>query len=347
MGVYVSEKDVPSDELLRFYWIYKNFTITVTIIMVFFTIFVMVTSTTRNISKYRWYIVHSLLWSLFSDIMGYLVGPVLLFPFSCYFSVNSIIQTDLQKIVFLIVGVTAMLGKNISVMFQFEHLYVKSQSVVSVYQKWFGDVPVRIEVLARGAMLVVVFVGIEVPLIFALPNQPQQLKIYSNQDRVISYLAQKYPSMTCVSSTPNISKPMMPTFLLMNMIAIIFSAMLFHMHLSIRRNSLNVQTYRLQMMLFWSLAAQMAAMYLLIILPFIFGIAWILLGVARSPTLAVICFCFFFLHTSVNCLLVLYFIKPYRDFIKGHIPAFRRESGITRSVTPMASIMARPYPSKV
>ncbi|CAD5225104.1 unnamed protein product [Bursaphelenchus xylophilus] len=342
MGVLLNEDDLPSEELLKTYRLYKNVTLSVTTAIALVTITVMVSSTTRSMSKYRWYLVHSLVWSLFSDFMGTLIGPVLLSPLPCFFSVNLPPIADSQKIALFFVGCTAMFGKNLSVMFQLEHRFVKSQSVNSRYHQWFGYSSMRMELVIRGAILAAIILSIEIPIVIFMPPQVKQRQAFASLDPVAEKVFESHVDTLCISSSPNISRTLLPTCFLMTGIVVIFVLMLTHMHVSIRKNHGNANTYRMQMMLFWSLVAQMTAMFIFIQLPAIILIWGTFLGVRNLPKIAIYCFSMFFLHTSFDCLLILYFIKPYREFLWKYLHAKRlapfRDS-LSISATPKISVV--------
>lgn len=78
-------------------------------------------------SHYRWYLIHELIWSLFFDSMGSLIGAVTLFPLPCYFGVNAANHfTGSYQIVYFFVGVNSLVGKSLALIIQFQYRFQRT-----------------------------------------------------------------------------------------------------------------------------------------------------------------------------------------------------------------------------
>lgn len=152
------------------------------------------------------------------------------------------------------------------------------------------------------------------------PNQSDQRKLLSDLDPVIARIYDKYPSTLCFGTGTTAFNVLVVAAVVITLLPLLIFGSLAYMYYSIKKQQFSSQTMRLQMMLFWSFAYQNAAVFVLMIIPGFLYVIAPLMGLRGNPTISVYCFFFFLIHTPVDCIMILYWIKPYRNYLIRHIP---------------------------
>ncbi|CAD5235176.1 unnamed protein product [Bursaphelenchus xylophilus] len=130
-------------------------------------------------------------------------------------------------------------------------------------------------------------------------------------DPVLAQIYREHPNTACFSGGVDSLIVTIATCYIF--VAVAFGAFfLGFIYITINRSKFTANTYRLQMMLFWSLIAQMAAFVVFMLIPGTVYLGGATLKFRNLPKISVICFFFFVSHTTVDSLMVLFFIKPYR-----------------------------------
>ncbi|CAD5210781.1 unnamed protein product [Bursaphelenchus xylophilus] len=278
MGVLLDESELPTPDFVQFYHRFEYTAFGISAAVVLSTMAVIVFSKTKGISKYRWYLIHTLLWSFFFDAMGTFIGAVTLFPVPCYYGVNAAGNTDkVTQTVYFFVGVAAVIGKICSLLFQFEHRYYQTQSAHSSYRYMCSRVQGFLEILVRFFLTVVFMIIVMVPFALFFPDQEEEKALLISMDPVIAKIFDQHPGTLCFSSGTDVSTVLLPPTIIVAIIPFVCCLTLYIIYTSIR-TQFSANTQRLQMMLFWSLVAQMGAFFVLLIVPLLFFIGASLLG---------------------------------------------------------------------
>ncbi|CAD5207542.1 unnamed protein product [Bursaphelenchus okinawaensis] len=324
MGVLMDQSELPSPTLIYYYKIYENVAISITFFMVVITLAVMFLSRTRAITRYRWYLIHELLWSLFFDGMGSLIGAVTLFPLPCYYGVNlSSTFTGTQQTVYFFIGINSLVGKAFSLIYQLEYRLVQTLPSDNTFRVLSTSLYGRKELVVRPLIMVACSVLLFTPFVLSFPDQKQQRDYLSSLDPVVAQIFIDHPSVICFARGTEVTKVLLIAFIAVSLLPLLGVFAFWVMYRAIQRSRNSANTYRLQMMLFWSLMAQEGSVMMLMVFPGMVYLGGSIFGLRNMPTISVVCFFFFLIHTPIDCLMILYFIKPYRQFLYNHIPFLR------------------------
>ncbi|CAD5235178.1 unnamed protein product [Bursaphelenchus xylophilus] len=315
MGILLNTTEFPSDQLLAVYHVYEYAIFVFTFVVVGYTLTVIFMTSAKGLSKYKWYLVHGLVWGICFDAMAGLIGAVTLFPIPCYYGINvsASIGGKLQMVYFF-VGVNCAMGKAYATLIQFEYRFQQALPLDSWYRTRLGFLHGKYELTICVVFYCFILLTLYTPWIAYFPNQEDQRSFLSNMDPVVAMVYTRHPNTICFASglsnlAVNIFAFWMFFYAFSEMTLLVF------IHLSIHRQKLKAQTYRLQIMLFWSLTAQMAAFITFFVAPGILFLAGGSCGIRNMPRITVYCFFFFVTHTTVDSFLILYFIKPYRQAV--------------------------------
>ncbi|CAD5210763.1 unnamed protein product [Bursaphelenchus xylophilus] len=325
MGVILDESELPSVSFLAFYKTFEYVCFGVSVVMVFGTMGIMVLSSPKSLSKYRWYLIHEMIWSLIFDWFGTFIGAIPLYPAPCYYGENLTkhLNGDYQKAYFF-GGITAVAGKICSIVFQFEHRFYQTQSTSSAYRIFCTSIQGKGEVIVRAGVTLVIVLAATLPFFVMFPDQSKARSELSALDPLMSKIFQEHPNTLCFSSYTNTFEVLIIASGLIVGVMIFSVVLIILMYISIRRNRFSSNTYRLQMMLFWSLVAQTTIFLTFMGIPgLIFSVAP-LIGIRNLPRYCAYGFLFLLTHTPLDCVMILYFIKPYRIVLVRWLPSSLR-----------------------
>ncbi|CAD5235177.1 unnamed protein product [Bursaphelenchus xylophilus] len=315
MGILLNATELPSKDLLAVYHAFEYAMFAFTILIVGYTLTVMSISPSKGLGKYKWYLIHGIIWGFFFDAMSSLIGAVTLFPLPCYYGVNLASKiTGNMQIFYFWVGANCMIGKIYATFIQFEHRFQQALPLDSWYRTFLGFLHGRYEIHIRVLLYLFVFATVNIPWVMLLPNQEDQRSFLSNMDPVLAWIYHENPSTTCFSGgVSSLIANIAAAWGALLVLAQVF--LLFFIYVSIHQSKFTPNTYRLQMMLFWSLVAQMVVLFVFMMGPGILYLAGATLGLRNMPRISVYCFFFFVSHTTVDSLMLLFFIKPYRRVV--------------------------------
>uniref|UniRef100_A0A1I7S7T5 G protein-coupled receptor n=1 Tax=Bursaphelenchus xylophilus TaxID=6326 RepID=A0A1I7S7T5_BURXY len=275
--------------------------------------------------------------SLLLDGFCTFIGSVTLFPIPCYYgtSVFGSVSGCAQKIYFFC-GVGAEIGKVTAIVFQMEYRYYQAQSSTSKYRLLCGHLQGRAEVGVRLLVLVTFLIAILGPFAIFYPDQQDQLALLASLDPLLARLIEQNPSLQCFSSGVDATKVVIVPVTILFILPFVGAAALFVIYVSIERQHFTAKTKRLQMMLFWSLFSQMTTLFLLMIVPLFICLCPPIFGWRNAPKISIYVFFPILLHTPIDCIMLLYFIRPYRRFVIRHFQRFKTKN--LSSITPSASV---------
>ncbi|CAD5232856.1 unnamed protein product [Bursaphelenchus xylophilus] len=328
MGIFLNESDIPSAELLHFYVVFENTALGITVIMVPFTILVMVFTSNSVINAYRLLLINELSWSLVLDITAALIGAVSLFPLPCYYGVSvTSALSHTQQLINFVVGIGVLIMKDFSIFYQLEYILVKSLAMDSKIRTLFQIVPKSGVVLIHLGIIVSVLGAVLGPIIYYLPNQGEQKRLFISLDPFVGKLYEDHPDIICFIDGENTAKALIVGFIALSATPFIGLVFLIIMYNSMHQSNGSTHTYRLQKMLFRSLVFQLIAFTFLLCLPVMMLMSALLFQLRDGPTITVICFCFVLMHTPIDCFMILYFIKPYRIVVAHLLKVLQTAAG--------------------
>ncbi|CAD5235175.1 unnamed protein product [Bursaphelenchus xylophilus] len=326
MGVLMNITELPSDDLIAVYRTYEYVMFIATTLIVGYTLAIMLLTSLKSLSNYKWYLIHGIVWGYSFDSLGALIGAITLFPLPCYYGVNAAGSLrGSSQVLYFFIGFNCAMGKILAVFLQFEHRFQQALPLDSWYRKKLDFLHGKYEVHYRIALYIILGASINAPVFISLPNQVEQRQLLSDMDPVLAYIYQQHPTTSCFSSGTE-SWVVRITVLWLLVVVMTEVFLLSFIYSSIHRLKLSVNTYRLQVMLFWSLVAQMAGLFVFIMAPGLVYLGGATLGVRNMPTISVFCFAFFISHTGIDCLMVLFFIKPYRNVVLRNFGILHRSS---------------------
>lgn len=134
-------------------------------------------------------------------------------------------------------------------------------------------------------------------------------------DPVVAKVYEIYPSTFCISSYSNgETRLAVTTFIVLGIWFLLF-LLLTYIKFIIKRSNLTSATMKLQFMLFKSLYYQMISVSFCIVIPSLAIFVAPMLGMRNSPTISIFSFLLAIAHTPCDAFLILYFIKPYRNYV--------------------------------
>ncbi|CAD5208569.1 unnamed protein product [Bursaphelenchus xylophilus] len=312
MGVLLNEDELPTPQMLAAYRTFEYVAYVVSLIILVITV-ATILSSSQAVGQYRWYLLHGLAWLFVFDTFGTLIGAVTLFPVPCYYGINaaaSIVGT--KQIVYFFIGVGSIIGKVSALVWQFEFRYYQAQPSTSRYRHICGLYSEKTWVVFRVCLLSSFIAVVIAPLAISFPDQEKQRQFLISLDPVIAKIIAQHPGMMCFSTGTNSNSVIIIPFILALLLPWVGGYATYLIYAAIRKQQLTTKTRRLQMMLFWSLFAQLAALFLLVLVPATVYLGGPLFGFRNLPRISIFCFYPILLHTATDCALILYFITPYR-----------------------------------
>ncbi|CAD5210777.1 unnamed protein product [Bursaphelenchus xylophilus] len=303
-----------------------------------FLIFMIIPDSTREVSKYRWYLINSLIWSLFFDTMATFIGVVALFPVPCYFGINAAGKLSKnQQAFYFFVGVFSLIGKSSALVMQLEYRYQQSLGSTSTYRFYCNlYITGKMEFLFRAAVQLAFSVVILTPFVIFFPNQEEQLNMIASLDSVLANIVDTQPGVICFAAGTDVTLVFITPTVIIAILPFIGLSILGVSYSSIKQQHHAKKTFRLQMMLMNSLFVQFVVAIMFMIVPGLFFLGAPILGLRNMPRVIVYTFFPFLTHTSIDCLMILYFIRPYRQLLVRSFRTFRITTSFSHeSVVPV------------
>lgn len=148
-----------------------------------------------------------------------------------------------------------------------------------------------------------------------MPDQNERREHLSCLDPVVANIFNKYPTTFCFAQGTSI----LPALFFPNLFIIVLPLAGYSglgiMYYTIKHSQMSPSTVRLQLMFLRSLIYQTICLAIFLVIPGALCLVGTPFGLRNNPRISVYSFFLFLMHTPIDCVLILYSIKPYRHFI--------------------------------
>uniref|UniRef100_A0A7E4W953 Serpentine Receptor, class H n=1 Tax=Panagrellus redivivus TaxID=6233 RepID=A0A7E4W953_PANRE len=283
------------------------------------------------ILDYKWYLVHQLSWSYIFDLYLGLWKPVPFWPFYIGYSAGifSNSKDNLAKVQLLIVVVIAV-GMGFSVYVSVLHRYVQG-SPFSLFYKHYSILWVRMTVYV--AIFISLICILCIPLAFTLSLPTELEEALTSKFPQLIRLFELHPSIfgydTSVLKLSN-SYILLIVFVLI-IVAISVTLLYFNFIRILRKNKkhLSAGTYKMQVMLFRTLFIQMFLAGAMLIFPITLCLVLTLFGFRWISSFSLVAISILGMHALADFIVLCYFIKSYREYVKSLYKKLRLKLGLT------------------
>lgn len=160
---------------------------------------------------------------------------------------------------------------------------------------------------------------------FSFPDQEEQKILLISTDSIFEKIYSFHPNVLCFArGTNSLSVLIGPIVVLLSLLLLGYTCIIY-LYVSVKRNHTSATTLRLQLMLFWSLLYQSLFLMIFAIIPSLICFVCVIMGTRNVPIMTIFVFVLFLMHTPIDCLLILYTIKPYRNFLVNKILTWRTQ----------------------
>ncbi|CAD5210793.1 unnamed protein product [Bursaphelenchus xylophilus] len=277
---------------------------------------------TKPLSIYKYYILHELFWAYLFDFMATFLGFVVLFPVPCFYSVSTLADADTTTLsIYALVAVITLFGRIFGTAYQIVYRFLKATPLDSIF--WYINFT-KHSLLFQVTVLIIVFIVltavIVTPVVLEIPDQKEERAYLSSRDPFLAQFFIEHPNAVCFGKGETVEDQLMiATYFIFATPFLVTGANLYtHYYVRRGRNMVSAATYRVQIMLFQSLVAQSIGLIIFLIIPGIFFFTPTVFGFRNGPTVSVISFLFYLLHSPFDCCIILIFIKPYRQYVVVH-----------------------------
>uniref|UniRef100_A0A7E4ZXU2 Serpentine Receptor, class H n=1 Tax=Panagrellus redivivus TaxID=6233 RepID=A0A7E4ZXU2_PANRE len=295
-------------------------------------LYVIVTKSSKEMSDYKWYLIHQLTWAYLFDVYLGLWKPVPLWPFYVGYSVGVFggsVGTNFTVILQLSLLVVNAIGMGFSIYISVLHRYMQASPFSTMY-KLYSKVDLRIKLyIIVFAFLLFVFLY---PVIYIMPNQQILRQNLSARFPVIQRLVNQEPSFFGYDSELNNNQSIIYMLVLTLSLFVVVTTIVilyFNFLRILRKNKpqLSSGTYKMQVMLLRTLFIQIGLAGLLLLLPVTILLFLVFFGVPWVSGVSLVAFTITGTHAIADFFVLSYFIKSYRQYVKELINKVRKRFG--------------------
>uniref|UniRef100_A0A7E4UMJ3 HTTM domain-containing protein n=1 Tax=Panagrellus redivivus TaxID=6233 RepID=A0A7E4UMJ3_PANRE len=363
--------DLEHPRLVAIYSIYWEVSLIMTTIFFAFMLYMIITKSSKEMSGYKWYLVHQLTWSYLFDVYIGLWKPVPLWPFYLTYSIGIFSNiSDRYAVLQMILLVVVALGMGFAITISTFHRYMQA-SPFSFSYKIYSMPSVRFTVYILSYVIVISIVI--VPLVSQIPVQSVVKASLSSRHPVAKILFEKHPSTFGYDAALNTNAVVVYHIyweVSLIMTTIFFAFMLY---VIITKSSKEMSGYKWYLVhqLTWSyvfdvylglwkpvpfwpfylaysagvfsdisekyiplqiLLLVIALAGVLLILPITTCLILMLFGVTWVSAFSLFAIAVIGTHAFVDFIVLTYFIKSYREYVKGLFNKLRAKLGFKVTV---------------
>uniref|UniRef100_A0A7E4V0G1 Serpentine Receptor, class H n=1 Tax=Panagrellus redivivus TaxID=6233 RepID=A0A7E4V0G1_PANRE len=332
------------------YSVYWDISLVFTTCLFCFMLHMIITKSSTEMSGYKWYLVHQLTWSYLFDVYVGLWKVIPLWPF--YMGYSSGIFANFNgnsATIQLILPAVLSVGMGFSIYLSVLYRYVQA-SPFSQFYKYYNVTAIR------AVFYVVIFFGIEaiicIPIVFTLPQQTDFNTAMTSKCPVLIPIFAMHSSVFGYETTDTVVQyvVLIVFVLVMLSVSIVFLYLNFIRILRKNKQHLSIGTYNMQLMLFRTLFIQIAIFGALLILPITMAFILTLFGMKWMPKFGLIAISILGTHAFVDFCVLSYFIRSYREYVKGCYNKIRQKFGLKVTVaivTPLGPSTVSELPSRL
>ncbi|CAD5207955.1 unnamed protein product [Bursaphelenchus xylophilus] len=310
----LSPDEFPSPEALNFYVVYCQVIFCVTTIVVIFTLVVMTISSTQSMRVYHYYLVNEIVWSYLCDAICSGSALIAMQPLPCLAFLGGLSPfASSQPRVIAAVAIFIISGRSAAICLQcFYRVFQSVPPQMSAYRvlyRLFNDYVV----LAFLVFTMIVFATLWVPMSIFFPDQDQQKQLLLDTDPTLQTIYTRLPHIICFAGGTRIGGSLTMAIALLILIPAIGIFMVYLLYRQLKRSKRPEKTIHLHLMLLRSLAIQAFVLFMFIVVPAYILILLPMFGMRSAPKLSMCCAVVYFLETNMECLMLLWCVKPYRE----------------------------------
>ncbi|CAD5207954.1 unnamed protein product [Bursaphelenchus xylophilus] len=310
----LSPDELPSSEALNFYVIYCQVIFCVTTVVVIFTLVVMTISSTQSMRVYHYYLVTEIVWSYLCDAICRASTLLSMQPLPCLAFLGRLapLASSRPRLI-AAVAIFILSGRSAAIGLQCFYRVFQSVPPQMPAYRFLHRMLNDYAWMTFFAMTFIAFACIWGPMSMSFPDQDAQKQLLLAADPTLDYLYARLPHIICFTTGTHIDGSLSTAVALLIAIPCLGSALIFAVHRQVRRSKRPERTIHLHMMLLRSLIIQAGVLYVFIVLPAYVLVLSPMLGVRAAPQLSVYIAVVYYLETNVECLMLLWCVKPYRE----------------------------------
>uniref|UniRef100_A0A1I7S4R1 Serpentine Receptor, class H n=1 Tax=Bursaphelenchus xylophilus TaxID=6326 RepID=A0A1I7S4R1_BURXY len=265
---------------------------------------------------YKHYLLNEIFWNYAFDLFLCIWTPIELFPLQCSYSAGIFRRTSVGFQQFAVIAASFFaVGKVFALFIAIAYRYSQALPPSSHYI-------LRTLVQPNIYLYVIVFLtfqfAINAPMFLNFNNLAAVKLNLTFANRALEYVYNTEPSTLCFGATKGNTAALF--YVVMGVIGLLFicsvSFMLTHLWELMRDgSSMSCATYRIQLMLFKSIRMQLFSTLIILGIPVIITLACVVFRLRKSPIYIMVAATVACLHSTFNCLILIYCVKPYRQFL--------------------------------
>ncbi|CAD5214092.1 unnamed protein product [Bursaphelenchus xylophilus] len=322
----VPQLRIPTADLIEAYKVFDYFFMSINTVMFCFTAFAILKTPATYLSVYRYFLLHEIVWALLFDIMIFISIPVVHLPHICFTYIGMLgpaLRAE-ESSYYALVLTTLCAGKAYSMFMCCFHRYILAHQHTDDH--WWSGINHLLQYrfpwtpIMHYAIMITATASVWITVFFCSADPVSTTEHLAQSERNIARLVRQNPNMTCISGSANYKIILCIVVVILVSwglgILIIISTLAY----SLKTDDNPYQaTIRLQWMLFRSLCAQLGATLVFMYFPLLI---WFILGYFESPyemTAGTIAISMLAMHSTVDCAMILAYVRPYRQTIKRFI----------------------------
>uniref|UniRef100_A0A7E5A1J7 Serpentine Receptor, class T n=1 Tax=Panagrellus redivivus TaxID=6233 RepID=A0A7E5A1J7_PANRE len=311
--------DLESPRLVAAYVVFWDVSLVLTTIFFSFMLYMIITKSPREMSDYKWYLVHQLTWSYLFDLYVGLWKPVPLWPFYIGYSAGifSNVGGNSVTIQLLIVVVNAI-GMGFGVCISILHRYMQGSPFSFMY-KLYSYLWFRFSAYVLAFVVLLGLLFLPLSLSFSLQTE-LEVSLTSKYPELVR-IFELHPSMFGYD-TDIVEYSVGYAFLIVSVLLVVIIVTIilyFNFARILKRNKTHLSsgTYKLQVMLFRTLFIQMLLAGVLLFLPITLCFILTLFGFRWISSFTLLAISFLGTHAIADFVVLCYFVRAYRTYIQG------------------------------
>uniref|UniRef100_A0A7E4VCP9 Serpentine Receptor, class H n=1 Tax=Panagrellus redivivus TaxID=6233 RepID=A0A7E4VCP9_PANRE len=326
--------DLDHPRLVAIYSLYWEISIVFSTGLFCFMLHMIITKSSKEMSDYKWYLVHQLTWSYIFDVYLGLWKPVPLWPFYIGYSAGIFSNVTANLVTLqLVILMLIIVGMGLSIYASVVHRYVQA-SPFSTFYTYYSVLRYRV------AFMVILYATVAlilcIPVIVTIPSQGELKSALTTNYEIMEALFELHPSIFGYDTAIQKLSVVYIFVEVLLFVGVILSIILLYLNflriLRKNRPNLSEATYKMQIMLFRTLFIQLGSAVVLLILPIMLALILTMSGWKQVSSFSLIAISFTGLHAATDFFITTYFIKSYREHVKSLVFKLLRKFGIKISL---------------
>ncbi|CAD5214094.1 unnamed protein product [Bursaphelenchus xylophilus] len=342
---------IPTEGVIRVYHGIEYGFMAINLCLLTLTTYAIVKTPVTYLSIYRYFLLHEIIWSFAFDFSMCIFIPILHLPHVCYQSSGflSDILNSSGHYFFIYALVALVGGKAYSILLCCFHRHMLAHRHTRHYWQILNplaDFRLPHAFLFYGVIYVVIVVATWIT-IFAVVDDPvaATAQLQASDSRVRTVLAH-FPHTTCLVASKQYEYILLIPIMILVVWGFGIAALLCSMLIVLKTNpKAYMSTIRLQWTLYRSLLAQLGATLVFMYLPLLIWLVVGLLDANYGMLVGVICMSLLAMHSSVDCVVILIYVKPFRRAIQRIFNSQQQDTVVSKATrSPGSPTKVKPKP---